>query len=176
MLIFGYGPRAPKDHGKAAPLRCLHCGNQTYYHYVTQRTAVSLFFVPVIPTRSTDQLVCPVCRFDLPLTRPQAAHAMDMVRATNRYEQGALSHLEYMAMVDQFWAEIIGQVPAPDGAIGPPAGAPAAAPSRASDAPPPDPATRKPDPPPGWYPDPFEEAEARYWDGTRWTRGTKPPS
>jgi hypothetical protein len=169
MLIFGYGPRAPKDHGAAAPIRCLRCGNQTYYHYVTQKTAFSLFFVPVLPTKTTDQLVCPICRFGLELTRPQAAHAMDMVRATSRYERAELSHIEYMSMVDKFWRAIIGEAPASD-SFGEPR------PTEPAASPPPDPTTRQPDPPPGWYTDPFGEAESRYWDGVRWTKGTKPPT
>ncbi|MCX7620241.1 MAG: DUF2510 domain-containing protein [Acidimicrobiales bacterium] len=180
MLIFGYGPRPPKDHGPAAPIKCLRCGNQTYYHYVTQKTAFSLFFVPVLPTRTVDQLVCPICRFGIDLTRSQAAHAMDMIRATTRYERAELSHIEYMSMVDKFWLAIIGQAPSDNG---PAATAPHEGNNRGrqangtdTEASPPDPATRQPDPPPGWYPDPFEEAEARYWDGTRWTRGTKPPT
>ena len=27
----------------------------------------------------------------------------------------------------------------------------------------------------GWYPDPSDGQLERYWDGTRWTQGTKPP-
>ena len=31
-----------------------------------------------------------------------------------------------------------------------------------------------PPPPPAWYPDPYGMANARYWDGARWTEHTQP--
>jgi len=30
-----------------------------------------------------------------------------------------------------------------------------------------------PSKPPGWYPDPWEQAEGRWWDGSRWTQDTR---
>ena len=30
-------------------------------------------------------------------------------------------------------------------------------------------------PPAGWFDDPEWPQQKRYWDGTRWTQGTKPP-
>ena len=27
---------------------------------------------------------------------------------------------------------------------------------------------------PGWYPDPFDRGQERYWDGKLWTQGTRP--
>ena len=221
MLIFGYGPRAPKDRGAVAPLRCPNCSNLTWYHLMTQRSSFSVFFVPLIPVKTEDLLVCDTCRAAIPLTRPQAARAADMVTETDRFRRERLSPVEYGLRVDSFWEQVTGTVgpgATPDGqrwpagdprqsdpwssrADAPPAPAipPIAAPpiaerphdpfahpttpdeaslGRRDDAPVgepprPDPASRRPDPPAGWYPDPFGEHEERYWDGGRWTRGAR---
>ena len=160
MLIFGYGPRAPKDRGAVAPLQCPNCHNLTWFHLITQRRAVSLFFVPVIPVRSDDALVCATCRYALALGRPDAAAAMDMISDSKRHENGQLTDVEYGLLVDSFWQRVA-QQPGPDGTpegatwrapappepTGPTAGA--AGPAIAAAVP-----TRRPEPPAA-PPDPF---------------------
>lgn len=110
MLIFGYGPRAPKDRGAVAPLQCANCGNVTWYDLVTQRSWFSLFFVPVFPVRTTDALVCTTCQHAIPLGRPAATAAIDMVRTTERHRNGQLDAMAYGQAVDAFWQRVDGRV------------------------------------------------------------------
>ena len=223
MLIFGYGPRRPRDLGPVAPARCPACGNQVEFHLLQERSWVSLFFVPVIPTSARHLLVCPVCQHAVGLDAHQGRLAHGLASARADHLAGRLDDDAYRAQVDAFWraagatrdgdpgptsdaGPTSGSAEpgptagtwwpgSPDpGAPSPPAepgpGHPAAWPSAGHPsqqsggrptepgpgaAPPPDPASRRPDPDPGWYPDPFDEADERYWDGTRWTQGTKPP-
>ncbi len=219
MLIFGFGPRRPRDLGPVAPAGCPACGNQVEFHLLQQRSWVSLFFVPVIPTSTRHLLVCPVCQHAVGLDAHQGrlAHGLSSARADHL--AGRLDDDAYRAQVDAFWraagATRPGDAPPdaepdeggaasagdawwpgsggstpPPPPAGPGPGGPASWPSaghpsqqpgprpepaRGPEAPPPDPSSRRPDPDPGWYPDPFDEADERYWDGTRWTQGTKPP-
>ena len=216
MLIFGYGPRRPRDLGPVAPARCPACGNQVEFHLLQQRSWVSLFFVPVIPTSARHLLVCPICQHAVGLDTHQGRLAHGLASARADHLAGRLDDDAYRAQVDAFWRAVgatrdddpspTGPGPGPGGAWWPGAGDPttpsspndpapsgswpsAGHPSQQSgtgapgppepgpsaSAPPPDPAERRPDPDPGWYPDPFDEADERYWDGTRWTQGTKPP-
>lgn len=216
MLIFGYGPRRPRDLGPVAPARCPACGNQVEFHLLQQRSWVSLFFVPVIPTSARHLLVCPICQHAVGLDTHQGRLAHGLASARADHLAGRLDDDAYRAQVDAFWRAVgatrdddpspTGPGPGPGGAWWPGAGDPTTpsspndpapsgswpsaghpsqqsgtgapgppAPGPSASAPPPDPAERRPDPDPGWYPDPFDEADERYWDGTRWTQGTKPP-
>ncbi|MFN8041065.1 MAG: DUF2510 domain-containing protein [Acidimicrobiales bacterium] len=218
MLIFGYGPRRPRDLGPVAPARCPACGNQVEFHLLQQRSWVSLFFVPVIPTSARHLLVCPVCQHAVGLDAHQGRLARGLASARTDHLAGRLDDAGYRAQVDAFWRAAgatheddhpSGPTPAGPGEAGmgggwwpgagdpgapappsePPPGRSGAWPSAGHPsqqpgprppepgpaAPPPDPASRRPDPDPGWYPDPFGEADERYWDGARWTQGTKPP-
>lgn len=217
MLIFGYGPRRPRDLGPVAPARCPACGNQVEFHLLQQRSWVSLFFVPVIPTGARHLLVCPICQHAVGLDTHQGRLAHGLASARADHLAGRLDDDAYRAQVDAFWraagATRDDEAPrdepgpgpggdtwwpgagGPGGSGAPPPGAAsggaggwpsaghpsqqpgagAGPPEPGPSAPPPDPASRRPDPDPGWYPDPFDEADERYWDGTRWTQGTKPP-
>jgi hypothetical protein len=176
VLIFGFGPSAPRDHGPAVPLRCPNCGNDVEYRYAVSRSWFRLFFIPVIPYSRRHLLMCPVCSRGLQLTREQGAAAADMVAATAARRSGTLDAAGYDTKVHSFLASIsasrsptTSETGRPPGATGLPASAPTSTPvppASAQAAPPPAPA--------GWYPDPYGTAEQRYWDGTRWTDGTIP--
>lgn len=189
MLIFGYGPRKPRDLGPAAPARCPSCGNRVEYVLLQQRSWVTLFFVPLIPASTHYLLVCPLCRHTVGLDAHQGRLAVGMASATADHRAGRLDDATYEAQVDAFWQALGATRDVADDA-GPSSGdeaswlggspmarpgEPSATPHPSQGPPPPDPASRRPDPEPGWYPDPFDEADERYWDGHRWTQGTKPP-
>lgn len=216
MLIFGYGPRRPKDHGPLAPARCPACHNESMFHLVVQRNFVSFFFVPVIPAGAQRFVQCGTCGRSGPLDKAHGARADAMVRLTAAHQAGRVTDAEYDASVLDFWSRLgalaepgawgegawgegtwgdpaasaggweggwgAGPPRAPEppsnwggGQSGPGAGAPVPDDAATGGAPPPSPGSRRPDPQPGWYPDPFGIARERFWDGTRWTQGTNPP-
>lgn len=163
MLIFGYGPRSPRDHGAAAPARCAVCRNEAVFRHIVQRNWFSLFFVPVVPIGTIHMLVCPICAATVPVAKNDVGLVEEIVRATADRDRGDLTPAAYQRLVDDFWTAITGSSTA--GRSAPPTGGP---PAPASE-------TRGPDPSPGWYPDPFGKSIRRYWDGARWTAGTDPP-
>jgi hypothetical protein len=174
MLIFGFGAGAPKDQGPALPLRCPNCSNEVDYHYVVQRSWFRLFFIPVIPYATKHLLVCPVCSRGIKLEKAQAGAAAALVDATARRRAGALDPESHQRQVAALLAGLGAAAPGPRPAPGAPQPAPQPAPAPAL-APGPGGAL-EPSTPAGWFPDPYGQAEQRYWDGQRWTGGTIPPS
>jgi hypothetical protein len=171
VLIMGFGPRKPKDLGDVAPALCPNCGNHVVFRLLELRSWFSLFFVPLVPGRARHVVVCPICQYGIELTSEQLVVARRLVDLTAQQSAGAGDPAAYRRSVDSFWSMLGGQrldERHEAGTSGPPA-------SQARfDAPPPDPATAV-SPPAGWYPDPFDESDQRYWDGERWTAGTNPP-
>jgi hypothetical protein len=170
VLIMGYGPRRPKDHGEVAPALCPNCGNHVAFRLLELRNWFSLFFVPIVPGRSRHLVVCPVCQYGIELTQPQLALAEELVELTARHREADGDPVAYRTKVDEFWASLGGERLADMGDA-----RPGATRDESLDAPPPTPDRAAPNPPAGWYADPFGEADERYWDGERWTAGTNPP-
>jgi hypothetical protein len=190
VLIMGYGPRRPKDHGEVAPALCPHCGNHVVFRLLELRNWFSLFLVPLVPGRARHLVVCPVCQYGIELEPATLALAQELVELTARQRAGAVDPSEYRRKVDRFWSSLGGERLADTGDARP-GGPPSPEPQRSHegerspaaesapgplDAPPPSPGSQVPNPPAGWYRDPFGEADERYWDGERWTAGTNPPS
>jgi hypothetical protein len=177
VLIMGYGPRRPKDHGEVAPALCPHCGNHVVFRLLELRNWFSLFFVPLVPGRARHLVVCPVCQYGIELEPASLALAQELVGLTAAQRAGAVSAGDYRRKVDEFWSSLGGERLADTGDARPSGTPPPESQANETrDAPPPTPASQAPNPPPGWYRDPFEEADERYWDGERWTAGTNPPS
>jgi hypothetical protein len=59
----------------------------------------SLFFIPLIPLKRRDYLVCPVCTRALELKRDQREMAANLVALTSRFRAGELSQEDYLAQV-----------------------------------------------------------------------------
>ncbi len=95
MIIFGYRGGKRKDLGEALAIRCPRCNNTTFYHSMSVTSWFSLFFIPVIPLKRRDYLVCPVCTRALALRKDQRELASNLVELTARYRSGALAQPEY---------------------------------------------------------------------------------
>src|SRR4051812_44794906 len=61
VVIFGWGAGGSRDLGEVAPLVCPNCHNQVFMHQVHSEKRVSLYFIPVMPYGSNEDLTCPVC-------------------------------------------------------------------------------------------------------------------
>ena len=99
MIIFGYRGGKRKDLGEALPVRCPRCNNATFYRYMTVTSWFSLFFIPVIPLKRRDYLVCPVCTRALELRKDQREMASRLVELTTRYRAGEIAEAEYQAQL-----------------------------------------------------------------------------
>jgi hypothetical protein len=99
MIIFGYRGGKRKDFGEALPMVCPRCHNATTYRWMSVTSWFSLFFIPVVPLKRRDYLVCPVCTRALELKRDQREMAANLVALTSRFRAGELSQENYLAQV-----------------------------------------------------------------------------
>ena len=95
MIIFGYRGGKRKDLGEALPMRCARCNNATFYRYMTVTSWFSLFFIPVIPLKRRDYLVCPICTRALELRKDQRETASRLVELTTRYRAGEIVEADF---------------------------------------------------------------------------------
>ena len=174
MLIFGFGPSAPKVKGAAVATRCPNCANPVDLQYAVIRSWFRLFFVPVVPYRTRHVLLCPTCSRGFELTATQGRVAADL--AAGRPDGARPDGPRAAALAEELGlrpADAAG--PLPTGP--PPPGPPPPGPTPTGPPPPERPVqAAPPTAPAGWYPDPYGEATQRYWDGQRWTGGTIPPT
>lgn len=179
----GFGPRRPNDRGEVAPALCPNCGNHVTFHLLEMRSWFSLFFVPLVPGRARHAVTCPVCHYGIFVEGEPLDLARELIELTAAHKRGGVDPATYRTAVDRFWAAIGGEPLADRDDARPEAGAtpddasPVApvAPTRLTASPPPTEAQAAPNPPAGWYSDPFGVSAQRYWDGDQWTAGTNPP-
>jgi hypothetical protein len=179
VLIMGFGPRRPNDRGEVAPALCPNCGNHVTFRLLEMRSWFSLFFIPLVPGRARHAVTCPVCQYGILVDGAPLDQARDLIEMTAAHKRGGIDPATYRAAVDRFWAAIGGEPLADRGDARPEERAPAddatTVPIPLTEAPPPNEAQATPNPPAGWYTDPFGVSEQRYWDGEQWTAGTNPP-
>jgi hypothetical protein len=99
VIIFGYRGGKRKDLGEALPIRCPQCNNLTFYRYMSVTSWFSLFFIPVIPLKRRDYLVCPICTRALGLRNDQREMASRLVELTTKYRAGELAEADYQAQL-----------------------------------------------------------------------------
>ncbi len=112
MIIFGYRAGKRKDLGEALPVRCPRCNNSTFYRYMSVTSWFSLFFIPVIPLKRRDYLVCPVCTRALSLRRDQREMASALVALTARYRAGEMGDPEYQTQIRALSGTVVAAPPA----------------------------------------------------------------
>jgi hypothetical protein len=99
VIIFGYHGGKRKDLGEALPLHCPRCNNATTYRWMSVTSWFSLFFIPLIPLKRRDYLVCPICTRAIELTRDRREMAANLVALASRFRSGELSQEDYLAQV-----------------------------------------------------------------------------
>ena len=104
MILFGWGPRRPKDLGGALLMACPYCRQDQLFRHMSQTRAFSLFFIPIIPYGTKHFLLCPVCRNGSELTAAAVPKAVEMVGYTKAYQQQAITAEEYTARAHEFHA------------------------------------------------------------------------
>lgn len=106
VLIFGFGPGKAEDLGEVAPLTCPTCHNDVFLHHVRSKKSVRLFFVPVIPYRTDEYLLCPICTRGLQISDVQRSAVGGMRAATVSHRRGQVSEALYRTEVQRFWARM----------------------------------------------------------------------
>ncbi len=61
MIIFGWGKVTKKFLGAIGRLQCGNCNNEAQWELCVLRVWFTLFFIPVIPYKTTYCMMCPVC-------------------------------------------------------------------------------------------------------------------
>jgi len=72
FFIFGFGKQTVKELGTTEKIRCQNCGNVREWQYRKVTTWFSLFFIPVIPYKTTYIKSCPICKAALEVTKEEA--------------------------------------------------------------------------------------------------------
>jgi hypothetical protein len=155
MLVMGWGRATPRDIGAVAPTKCPHCHNQVVVRFFRVTSWFRLFWVPLVPYRRQEFLICPICRTRFGVSAGQREAVQQMIARTAQRDRGALPESDYSATVRDFWALLGGG--APQVAVSP---APQVAVS---------PAPQVAVNPARWAVDPTQRNEERFWDGTGWS-------
>lgn len=69
MIIFGWGKVTKKLLGTIGSLQCGHCNNESEWQLCVFRIWFTLFFIPIIPYRTTYCMVCPICNSYVEISR-----------------------------------------------------------------------------------------------------------
>lgn len=80
FLLFGFGKRTVKDYGAKEVIHCQRCNNAKQWQYKQTRTWFTLFFVPVIPYKTTYSRVCPICGNSEQLTKDEFSGIVEEVQ------------------------------------------------------------------------------------------------
>jgi hypothetical protein len=71
FMIGGYTGNVPKFYGPVERRYCFTCGKEGDFILFRLRSSLSLFFVPVLPVKTTYHLVCPFCGRRIEITQEQ---------------------------------------------------------------------------------------------------------
>ena len=71
MIIFGWGKITKKFIAKAFEKSCGYCNTTEVWRLAIVRTWFTLFFIPVIPYKTTYCILCPQCSSYIPLSKEQ---------------------------------------------------------------------------------------------------------
>ncbi|MDO4028745.1 zinc-ribbon domain-containing protein [Clavibacter michiganensis] len=76
-MIFLFGTRARDALIVIVTFACLRCGVTSAQRVLHRTLRYTVFFVPLIPLRSTYRVECPSCGLETRLSKDQAMHALE---------------------------------------------------------------------------------------------------
>lgn len=76
-------------------MQCPNCSNARPWHYISYRTWITIFFIPVIPYESGHLLLCPVCGHGMELGKERRAAAEEMTSLNRELANGKISEGEH---------------------------------------------------------------------------------
>ncbi len=94
IFIFGYHP-INKTIGPVEEKECPNCHNTKHWLLEKSTYYISLFFLPLIPTKTDYFQYCPVCRFKELLTRSEFERREALAQLNNEALRSNMSEEEY---------------------------------------------------------------------------------
>jgi hypothetical protein len=128
VVVFGWGGGDTKDKGEVAPATCPNCHNEVFLHHLHSTKQFSLYFIPMGNYSSNEYLACPICRSGMQVAKEHLNAVQRMRAATSVFRRGGVRPEQYLAEVQQFWAQI-GVDASGRQVVGTPAAVPAATPA-----------------------------------------------
>lgn len=101
IVVYGWGKRTDKDLGATYPLTCKGCERKIFINLVKVTTWLHIFFVPIIPYKSTYIMRCGFCETGFELRGDAVKRAKEINLITKRYLNKELSKVEYDACVQR---------------------------------------------------------------------------
>lgn len=101
MIIFGWGRRTFHHAGAVLFQRCPHCSNTGWFHLVTMRRWLTLFFIPVIPYEQHHMLLCPTCNRGVRLVGAELKRAKSLIALAELYTTNAITGPEYLRRLQE---------------------------------------------------------------------------
>src|SRR5690606_11152253 len=100
IFIFGYHP-IKKNIGPVSEQTCANCNNTRYWllHKVTYY--INLFFIPLIPTKITYSVNCPVCNFKHDIPKEDFTNAEPLAKLNKEALTKNMSNEEYNQRLNQ---------------------------------------------------------------------------
>ncbi len=94
IFIFGYHP-VTKTVGPVEEKTCTHCHNTR--HWLLSKTTyyISLFFVPVIPTKNQRFMYCPICKAGEELAESEFKSKEPLAKLNSEALKTNMSNQEY---------------------------------------------------------------------------------
>ncbi len=85
IIIFGWGKVTRSILCDMMEKHCSHCNTTKTWQACTMRTWFTLFFIPVIPYRTSYRIACPKCESYIQLSREQHGEIKNsLARKTNQ--------------------------------------------------------------------------------------------
>ncbi len=71
FIIFGVGNKKQEEKQSYKMEHCYHCNNTTHWLAAKASDHISLFFIPVIPYKTTYSYRCPICNTGRKITKEE---------------------------------------------------------------------------------------------------------
>jgi uncharacterized protein YbaR (Trm112 family) len=86
MIVFGWGYRTVKNYGPVRKMQCRNCSSENSWILQKVTTWFTLLFIPVIPYKRNNILVCPVCRCSLELSKNEFEELKRIIQDAKFFE------------------------------------------------------------------------------------------
>lgn len=96
FILFGWGHRTTKDRGPTLPINCPNCHNDTWLRFISFKKWFTLFFIPIIPYKFENLLICPVCSSGIELNGETFNEALRLNEAATSLMNEEIGEKEFI--------------------------------------------------------------------------------